>query len=333
MIKRVKMAKLLKQLKKQAAKNPKRIVFPESTEERILKACKIIMRKGIAKVILIGDEEKIRAKAKKMSINIKKAEIVNHLNSEKLEEYAEELYDIRKKNGMTLDKARETLKDETYFGTMMVHKGDADGLVSGAVHTTAHTVRPALQIIKTKEKYHRVSGLFLMFVRRKVYFFADCAININPDADTLADIAIDSEKTAKKFGIEPRVAMLSFSTHGSGGDNPVIQKMRKAIDIVKKRMPRLNIDGEMQVDAAIDPVVCKVKCPNCIFKGFANVFIFPDLNCGNISYKLVERLGGAEAVGPILQGLKKPVNDLSRGCNVDDIVNVTAITVVEAQGK
>lgn len=325
------MAKLLKQLKKQAAKNPKRIVFPEATEERILKACKIIMRKGIAKVILIGDEKKINEEARRLKVNLRKAKIINHLTSDKIEEYAEELYKIRKKKGMTLNKAREALRDETYFGTMMVHKGDADGLVSGAVHTTAHTVKPALQIIKTKEKYHRVSGLFLMFVRGKVYFFADSAININPDAQTLAEIAIDSEKTAKKFGIEPRVAMLSFSTHGSGGNDPVIQKMRRATEIVKKKMPTLKIDGEMQVDAAVDPIVCKVKCPDCRFHGFANVFIFPDLNCGNISYKLVERLGGAEAVGPILQGLKKPVNDLSRGCNVEDIVNVTAITVVEAQ--
>jgi phosphate acetyltransferase len=318
---------LLDKIHKQAKKNPKRIVFPESSEERILKACDKILKKGIAKVILLGNKNKILNKAKKLNLNIKKARIIDHLKSKT---YTNELVKLRKSKGMTIKKAKELLKDENYFGTMMVHMNHADGLISGAIHTTADTVLPALQIIKTKEEFHRVSGLFLMLIKDKVYLFADCAININPDAKTLAEIAIDSEKTAKRFGIRPRIAMLSFSSHGSG-DHKILDKIRNAVKIVQKKEPKLKIDGELQVDAALDPEVCKIKAPNSKLKGNANVLIFPDLNVGNISYKLVERLGNAEAIGPILQGLQKPINDLSRGCKVKDIVNLAAITVVEAQ--
>ncbi len=325
-----KMQNILKKIKNQAKNHPKRIVFPEGTEERTLKAVKIILREGFAKIILLGDEKEIKRKKKKINVNPKKTTIINPLTSEKIKEYAERFYLLRKHKGITPKIADKIVKDENYFGTMMVHLGDADGLVSGAIHTTAETVRPALQIIRTKEKYHRVSAVFLMKLKDKIYFFADCAVNINPTSEELAMIAIDTAKTAKEFGINPRVALLSFSTHESA-KHELIEKVRNAVKIAKRKNPNLIIDGELQVDAAIVPFVAKIKCPKSKLKGNANVLIFPDLEVGNIAYKLVERLAKAKAIGPILQGLKKPVNDLSRGCSVDDIVNITAITVVEAQ--
>lgn len=324
------MKDLLKKIKIEAKNNPKRIVFPEGNEPRTINAIKIILRDKIAKVILLGNINDIKKRLKKIKINPDNLTIIEPLKSDRLGHYAEEFYRLRRHKGITLEDAKRIIKDNIYFGTMMVHLNEADGFVCGAVHTTAETIRPALQIIKTKEKYHKVSGLFLMKLKGKIYLFADCAININPTAEELAMIAMDSANTSIEFGIKPRIAMLSFSTHESA-THEVIEKVRNAVRIVKKRNPKLIIDGELQVDAAIVPFVAKIKCPNSILKGNANVLIFPNLETGNIAYKLVERLAKAQAIGPILQGLKKPINDLSRGCSVEDIVNITAITVVEVQ--
>ncbi len=314
------MEEFMNSIFEKAKADPKRVVFCEGEEQRVIDAVKIIVEKGIAKPVMVGQ----------VSEQIEGVEVVDPNYFEKMDLYAEKLVEVRKYKGMTIEKAKELLKDPCYFGTMMVYMGDADGLVSGCTHSTAKTVIPALQIIKTHEKFHKVSGLFLMMYDDRILLFADCAITINPDAKDLADIAIDSANTAKKFGIEPKVAMLSFSTMGSA-KHPMVDKVREATKIVKDRYPDLIIEGEMQVDAAIVPKVAQIKCPDSIIQGDANVLVFPDLNSGNMAYKLVERLGKFKAVGPILQGLKKPVNDLSRGCSVQDIVDVTAITVVEAQ--
>ena len=327
------MRDFIKKIINKAKKSPKKIVFPEGEEERTLKATETIVKEGIAKVILLGNEEIISKKAKKIGIDIKKIKIINPAKSKKQEKYAKEFFKLRKKKGIDIKEARETIKDDCYYGTMMVHLGDADGLVSGAIHSTAETIRPALQIIGTRKKFERVSGVFfLMLPDKRLLFFADAAVEIEPDAKDLAEVAIDTAETAKKFGFAPKIAMLSFSTHGSA-KHPLVDKVREATEIVRYQKPKLVIDGDIQLDAAIDKDVCRLKCPNSPLKGEANVLIFPDLQCGNISYKLVERLAGARAVGPVLQGLRKPVNDLSRGCDVEDIVDITAITVVEAQKK
>lgn len=317
-------------IKEKAKQNKKTIVFPEGNDERIIKATGQIITEGIANIILLGDETQINNKAKELNVNIQEARIINPSNCSDYEKYANSFYELRKEKGVTIEKAHEILQDNTYFGTMLVQLGEADGLISGAVHSTADTVRPALQIIKTHEKFHKVSSFFFMLLNNKLLMFADCAVIINPDAKDLAGIAIDTVKSAKKFGIMPRIAMLSFSTKGSA-KHPLVDKVREAVSIVKDKMPDLIIDGEMQVDAAIVPEVCSKKCKNCALHGDANVLIFPDLQSGNIAYKLVERLAKANAIGPILQGLKKPVNDLSRGCSVEDVIDVTAITAVEAQ--
>ncbi len=319
-------------IKEKAKQNQKTIVFPEGTEERIIRAAEQIIKEGIAKIILLGDEGEIKNKAQQLGVNIDGVRIINPSNYEKFDEYANAFFELRKHKGITPKQAKETMKDVSYFGTMLVQMGEADGLVSGSTHSTADTVRPALQIIKTHEKFHKVSSFFFMLLNDKLLIFADCAIVINPDAKDLAEIAIDTAKSAKKFGIEPKVAMLSFSTKGSA-KHPYVDKVREAVSIVKDKMPDLVVDGEMQVDAALVPEVCEKKCPVCKLHGDSNLLIFPDLQSGNIAYKLVERLAKANAVGPILQGLRKPVNDLSRGCSVQDVVDVTAITAVEAQGN
>jgi len=322
--------KLLQKLTKQAKQNPRKIVFPEALDERVLRAAAISAAQGICIPILLGDVSAILTLTKNLKLDLKNSEIINHINSPRSKFYANKLYNIRKKKGMTLIKARNLVKQEIYFGTLMVHCGDADGLVAGAVGTTADTLIPALQIIEKKQEFHRVSSTFLMIRKKQSLFFADAAVNVNPSAAELAEIAIDTAETAKKFGIKPKVAMLSFSTKGSA-EHELIDKVRKATQIVKKRKPNLIIDGEMQVDAAIVPKVCARKCPSCKIQGNANVLIFPDLQSANIAYKLVERLGGAKAIGPLLQGFAKPINDLSRGCSVEDIITMTAITVVQAQ--
>lgn len=311
-----------------ARKDPKRIVFPDSQDPRILKAIETIQKQKIAHPVLIGDIKKLKQIAKKAScdINFSQLTVENPLESKKLKAYSEKLFEIRKDKGLTLKEAKKLIKTPEYFSTMMVYFEDADGMVAGAIHPTAVSIKPALQIIKTKEKFHKVSGLFFMVLEKRTLIFADAAITINPNSHDLADIASDTAETAKKFGISPRIAFLSFSTKGSAQD-PSIDKITEAVAITKDRHPELVIDGELQVDSALVPEVAKRKCPDSPLKGQANVLIFPDLNSANIAYKLVERLAKAKAIGPILQGLKKPINKVSRGASIDDIINVTAFTV------
>lgn len=320
----------IKKIQKKAHFCNKHIVLPEGLDERVLKATEKILKRKICKVTLLGPSRSIKNKAKKLKIKIDwdKVQIQNPKTSKLKSKYADELYRVRKKKGLTYKKAQELVKDMHYFGTMMVHMDDADGMVSGATCPTAQAIRPALEVIKTKEKFHKVSGIFFMILEKQLLLFADTAITVNPDVNNLVDIAIDTAETAKRFGIEPKVAMLSFSTKGST-KHPELDKIRKAIQKIKRKRPKLKIDGEMQVDAALVPEVAKRKAPKSQIKGDANVLIFPNLESANIAYKLVERLAKAKAVGPLLQGLKKPVNDLSRGCDYKDIIDVVSFTAFE----
>jgi phosphate acetyltransferase len=327
----------LKKIKKKANKNPKRIVYPESTEPRTLCAIEKIVKLGYAKPILLGSLKNITFAMKKVGVNfayvLKKIDVIDYLaesNQISFKYYISELCKIRRKKGVTRKIAADLLKDPMYYATMMVRLNDADAMISGAAHTTAETIRPALQIIKTKKRFHRVSGLFLMELKDKMYLFADCAVNISPDSTVLAEIAIDSWHTARELGVKPKIAMLSFSTKGSA-DHPDLRKIKDAVKKVKRKRPDIIIDGELQVDSAIVPSVSKLKCPGSNLGGKANVLIFPYLSVGNIAYKLVERLAHAEAIGPILQGLSKPINDLSRGCTVNEIVDISAVTTVQVQ--
>ena len=324
--------KIIDEIKNKARSDVKKIVYPEGFDDRILQSAQKILEEKLAKVVILGEEDKIMWRGGELGLNLEGVEIINPSNFENLESYAKELYKLRKEKGMTLEEAKEKILDVNYFGTMMVHMGDADGLVSGASHSTADTIRPALQIIKTKPGHTLASSFFIMVLEDKIYFFADCGFVINPNSQELSEIALSTADSAKKFGFTPKVAMLSFSTHGSAKD-PLVDKVIKATELVRKKAPHLVVDGEVQLDAAIIPSIAKKKCPNSNLAGEANVLVFPDLNSGNIGYKLVERLAHAQALGPIVQGLNKPVNDLSRGCSVEDIVTVTAITVVEAQGE
>ena len=297
--------------------NRKTIVLPEPDDDRVLRAADAILRRGIADLVLLGDETAAR--------------VVATDDPELLEKYAEEFARLRAKKGVTLEQAREKVQDVSYFGTMMVHMGDADGMVSGAAHTTAHTIVPSFQIIKTKPGTSIVSSVFLMLLQDRVLVYGDCAVNPEPNAAELADIAISSAATARQFGVEPRVAMLSFST-GTSGKGADVDKVREATELVRAKEPDLAVEGPIQYDAAIDPTVAAKKAPDSLVAGRANVFIFPDLSSGNIGYKAVQRSSGAIAIGPVLQGLNKPVNDLSRGALVEDIINTVAITAVQAQG-
>ncbi|MGD9639000.1 MAG: phosphate acetyltransferase [Alphaproteobacteria bacterium] len=312
------------------------IVLPEGKDERVLEAANTIMAKKIAKVILLGDEKKITDYFKQKSYNLSEIQIINPETSELQQRFASELYEMRKDKGMTEEKAAAMVKTFNYFATMMVHDNMADGLVSGAIQSTADTVRPALQIIKSAKKGQSVSAFFIMICNGEPYFFADNGLVENPDEETLAAIAVESALSAMKFGIAPKVAMLSYSTYGSAS-SPMVTKVANATKIAKEKLAKdyadlpIILDGELQLDAAIVPEVAKSKCPDSPIKGEARVLIFPDLNAGNIGYKLVQRLGGAEAYGPVLQGLAKPVNDLSRGCKPDDIVGVAAITAIQAK--
>ncbi|AYE33105.1 phosphate acetyltransferase [Clostridium septicum] len=328
---------LMEKLWDAAKDDKKRIVLPEGDEERTIVAAEKIEELGLAYPVLIGDEEKINAKASELGVNLEGVEIINPNKSDRLEDYVKAFYELRKNKGMTMEKAEMIVKDPLYFGTMMVKLDDADGMVSGAVHTTGDLLRPGLQIIKTAKGVSVVSSFFIMMVPGSEYgeggmlLFSDCAVNPNPNAEQLAAIAIATADTARNLcKIEPRVAMLSFSTMGSA-DHEMVDKVRKATEIAKELRPDLLIDGELQLDAAIVEKVARQKAPNSKVAGKANVLVFPDLQSGNIGYKLVQRFANAEAIGPMCQGFDKPINDLSRGCSSDDIVNVVALTAVQSQ--
>ena len=312
-----------------ARANVKTVVLPESDDERILRAAAIIKQSGAANLILLGRQDEVQKNASELGLNLSGVKILDPQTDASLEKFARDLYELRKAKGMSEAQARDFVRDRTYFGTMLVYEGLADAMVSGAGTTTAETIRPALQIIKTKPGIATVSGAFIMCLDTQALLFADCAVAPSPSAEYLAGIAISSAATAKAFGLEPRVAMLSYSSGDSGsGEN--VEFIKTATQKAREKAPELLIDGPLQFDAAVDPAVAKKKMPNSAVAGRANVFIFPDLNCGNICYKAVQRTAGAVAIGPILQGLKKPVNDLSRGCKVADIVNTILISAIQA---
>ncbi|MFC6358880.1 phosphate acetyltransferase [Luteococcus peritonei] len=318
------------QLMAQARKDVRTIVLPEASDDRILESAAIILERSVAQIILLGDALAINTRARTLGLDITKAKIVDPTDDYLLNKFAGEYARLRAKKGVTFEQAKDKLKDLSYFGTMMVHFGMADGMVSGAVNTTANTIRPSLEFIKTKPGTQVVSSSFLMCMSDKVLVYGDCAVNPDPTAEQLADIAVSSADTAIAFDIEPRVAMLSYST-GDSGSGADVDKVREATEIVKQRRPELKVEGPIQFDAAVDPTVGLKKMPGSEVAGQATVFIFPDLNTGNNTYKAVQRTSGAVAVGPVLQGLNKPVNDLSRGALVDDIVNTVAITAIQAQ--
>ncbi len=319
-------------LLKRAQTTKKHIVLPEGYDERILRAASRLIDVDVVDITLLGDPEKITQKASKLGIlnNIEKATIIDPIKSEHFDDYANTFYELRKHKNVNMDMARDFMSDVSYFGTMMIYKGHVDGMVSGAVNTTQHTIRPALQFIKTKPTASVVSSVFFMCLEDRVSVFGDCAINPNPDAKQLAEIAIASADTATNFGIEPKVAMLSYSS-GSSGKGADVDKVREATQIVKEKRPDLKIEGPIQYDAAVDKKIGKSKLPDSEVAGQASVLIFPDLNTGNNTYKAVQRETGALAIGPMLQGLNKPVNDLSRGCTIDDVYNTVIITAIQAQ--
>ena len=322
------MSEFLDRMKSAAKKDKKKIVLPEGEDPRTIAAARQIVDEGIAELVILGDPAKI---------NVPGVTVIDPRTAEKHDEYAAAFAELRKKKGVTLPEAMEQMNDATYFGTMMVKMGDADGLVSGACHSTANTLRPALQILKTAPGTKLVSAFFIMCTDKTEYgengtlLFADCGLNINPTADELSEIAIASAGSWKKYmSSEPKVAMLSFSTMGSAkGDVPT--KVQEATALAHEKAPELAVDGDLQLDAALVPSVAELKAPGSTVAGHANVLVFPDLEAGNIGYKLVQRFAGAEAYGPVLQGIAKPVNDLSRGCSAEDIVGVVAITAVQAQ--
>ncbi len=331
--------KLLEQIIKNAQEHQKRIVLPEGMEPRTLRATEIIIKDNIATVILLGNPGEINNVAEEIGVNIKGAIVVDPETDERRDSYADVMCEIRKSKGLTKEDALDMLKDPLVFATLMIKCGDADGEVAGSVNATGDVLRPAFQFVKTLPGVSVVSGVFLMFVNDPhfghdgILMFADCAVMPDPDSKQLAEIAVTTAKTAKAIvGMEPRVAMLSFSTKGSA-DHPLVDKMTEATRIAKEMDPSLKVDGELQLDAAIIPEVASLKAPESEVAGHANILVFPGLESANIGYKLVQRLAGAEAVGPILQGMAAPINDLSRGCSVTDIVNLVAITANQASAK
>lgn len=326
------------QIKQRAKKEIKTIVLPEATDARILEASKIVKNEEYAKVILVGNEEEVNQIAKENGIDIEGITIINPEKSEKKEEYANKLYDLRKAKGMTEEQAQKLVLDPVYFGMMMVKLGDADGLVSGAIHSTSDTLRPALQILKTAPNTKLVSAFFVMVVpncehgANGTFIFSDSGLNEEPNAEALSEIAISSSKSFEQLvGEKAKVAMLSYSTYGSAHSEST-EKVVEATRLVREKEPEIMVDGELQLDAAIIPEIAESKAKGSPLKGAANVLIFPDLGAGNIGYKLVQRLAKAEAYGPLCQGIAKPVNDLSRGCSAKDVAGVVAITAVQAQG-
>lgn len=324
-------------MKEQAKLVKKRIVLPEALDRRVLEAASVALQENLCEVILVGKQTEILQQA--TGLDLAPARIIDSIQSEKHEAYSQAFYELRKAKGMTLEKAREIIQDPVYFGMMMLQEGDADGLISGAVHSSADTLRPALQIVKAAPNTKVVSTFFVMEVpecdygEKGMLIFGDCALNENPDAEQLAEIALASAKSMKTlFGLEPCVAMLSYSTLGSAS-SPMTQKVALATKLAQEKAPQLLIDGEMQLDAALVERVANLKAPASKVAGKANVLIFPDLNAGNIGYKLTERFAKAKAYGPVTQGLAKPINDLSRGCKMEDIVGVIAITAVQAQNQ
>lgn len=315
-------------VKEKVAGKGLKIVFPEGTDERILKATTKLAEEKVLVPILIGDEEEIAEKAESLDLSLEGIQIINPHTYADYEMLVDKFVE-RRKGKATREQALELLRDENYFGTMLVFTNQADGLVSGAAHSTADTVRPALQIIKTKPGVKKTSGAFIMVRGDEKYVFADCAINISLDAQDLAEIAVESAKTARMFDIDPKVAMLSFSTKGSAKSEET-EKVAEAVRIAKELDPDLVVDGEFQFDAAFVPSVAQKKAPDSVIQGDANVFVFPSLEAGNIGYKIAQRLGNFAAVGPILQGLNAPVNDLSRGCNEDDVYKLALITAAQA---
>jgi phosphate acetyltransferase len=320
------------QLVKRAKENRKHIVLPEGDDDRILLAANQLVKQDVVDLTILGQRESIQASLIRMNLDLdlEKVKIVNPRTSDRYDDYVNTLYELRKSKNVTLETARDLMLDVSYFGTMMVFKGEADGMVSGAAHTTQHTIRPALQFVKTKPGFSTVSSVFFMCLPNRVSVFGDCAVNPNPTSEQLAEIAISSAETSKMFGIDPKIAMLSYSS-GSSGEGEDVEKVRKATEIVRQRRPDLKVEGPIQYDAAVDPSVGKKKMPNSEVAGQATVLIFPDLNTGNNTYKAVQRETGALAIGPMLQGLNKPVNDLSRGCTVADIFNTVVITSIQAQ--
>ena len=318
------------ELVQRAQKSRQRIVLPEGEDERILRASEILLRRNVAELILLGDPESIQQKIGSLGLDLEGITVIEPSNSQLRASYARTYYEMRKHKGISEQMAMDTMTDVSYFGTMMVYSGEAGGMVSGAIHTTGDTIRPALQIIRTQPGVSVVSSVFLMCLADRVLVYGDCAVNPDPNAEQLADIAISSAETAGIYGIEPRVAMCSYST-GDSGSGLEVDKVREATRIVKQRCPDLKIEGPIQYDAAVDAGVAKTKLPDSEVAGRATVFIFPDLNTGNNLYKAVQRSAKAVAIGPVLQGLKKPVNDLSRGCTITDIVNTVAITAIQAQ--
>jgi phosphate acetyltransferase len=315
-----------------AKRSRRHIVLPEGNDDRILRAAALLLHQDIVDLTILGDPGEVAASAKRLGLSLPLGHlrVIDPVKSEYYADYVETFYELRKDKGVNHDMARDLLRDVSYFGSMMVYKGHADGMVSGAVHTTQHTIRPALQFIKTKPGVSVVSSVFFMCLPDRVAVFGDCAVNPNPSAEQLAEIAISSAESSRAFGIEPRVAMLSYSsgTSGAGAD---VEKVRQATELVRQKRPDLKVDGPIQYDAAVDPLVGRQKLPDSEVAGQASVLIFPDLNTGNNTYKAVQRETGALAIGPVLQGLNKPVNDLSRGCTVDDVFNTVVITAIQSQ--
>lgn len=320
------------ELLEQARADRRRVVLPEGTEERVLRAADVLLRRDVCDLTLLGDPDVIRKKAADLGIDLAGTQIVDPQTSELRQAFAERYAQLRAHRGVTVELAYDVVSDVNYFGTLMVQEGLADGMVSGAVHSTAATIRPAFEIIKTKPDASIVSSVFFMCLADKVLVYGDCAVNPDPNAEQLADIAVQSAVTAARFGVEPRIAMLSYST-GTSGSGADVDKVREATDLVRASRPDIRIEGPIQYDAAVEPSVAATKLPGSDVAGQATVLIFPDLNTGNNTYKAVQRSAGAVAVGPVLQGLRKPVNDLSRGALVQDIVNTVAITAIQAQGE